>query len=148
MRKGRKDRVPREAYQFRSGGEDDGLGVYDVEPGGGKPVVVGDRVAVHFDCKWRNLTVYTSRQGMGVTGGTPLGFDVGAKKEGGTLRGLDLGVRGMRVGGRRSLIVPPRLAWGDKQVGEVPPNSELTIEVQLLSIKDSPFGSRVKLVEG
>lgn len=33
---------------------------------------------------------------------------------GGTLRGLDLGVRGMRVGGRRKLIVPPNLAYGDK----------------------------------
>ena len=37
---------------------------------------------------------------MGVTGGSPLGFDVGARGAGGTLKGLDLGVRGMRVGGR------------------------------------------------
>ena len=46
---------------------------------------------------------------MGVTGGTPLGFDVGAKREGGTLPGLDLGVRGMRQGGQRKLLVPPNL---------------------------------------
>ena len=46
---------------------------------------------------------------MGVTGGTPIGFDVGAKKEGGTLPGLDLGVRGMRQGGQRKLLVPPNL---------------------------------------
>lgn len=50
----------------------------------------------------------------------------------------------MRVGGRRSLIVPPNLAWGDRQVGEVPPNSELTIEVEVLSIKRNPLGRRIR----
>jgi hypothetical protein len=50
------------------------------------------------------------RQGIGVTGGNPLGFDVGAVPgAGGTLKGLDLGVRGMKVGGRRKLLVPPEL---------------------------------------
>lgn len=51
---------------------------------------------------------------MGVTGGSPLGFDVGARGAGGTLRGLDLGVQGMRVGGRRKLIVPPELGYGNR----------------------------------
>lgn len=53
---------------------------------------------------------------MGVTGGQPFGFDVGAKpgRGGAGIRGLDLGVRGMRVGGRRKLLVPPNLAYGDK----------------------------------
>lgn len=140
LNKPRRSKIPREKYTFN----EDGLGVYDVEVGGGDPVMLGDRVAVHFDCKWKTLTVYTSRQGMGVTGGNPLGFDVGAEGAGGTLKGLDLGVRGMRVGGRRSLIVPPNLAWGDRQVGEVPPNSELTIEVEVLSIKRNPLGRRIR----
>ena len=52
---------------------------------------------------------------MGVTGGTPLGFDVGAKREGGTLPGLDLGVRGMRQGGQRKLLVPPNLVCSIRQ---------------------------------
>ena len=46
---------------------------------------------------------------MGVTGGTPVGFDVGAPSDYATLPGLDLGVRGMRVGGQRKLLVPPNL---------------------------------------
>lgn len=60
---------------------------------------------------------------MGVTGGSPLGFDVGARGAGGTLKGLDLGVRGMRVRLRRSLpfsppapvppLCPPRLPAPD-----------------------------------
>lgn len=64
-----------------------------------------------------------------MTGGSPLGFDVGAQGPGGTLKGLDLGVRGMRIGGRRKLLVPPNLAYGDKGVGEVPPGATLEFDV-------------------
>jgi len=125
-----------------------GIKYYDVKVGTGLLAKEGERVAVHYDCKWRGITFMTSRQGMGVTGGTPMGFDVGAVGPGGTLKGLDLGVRGMRVGGLRKLKVPPELGYGNKQIGEVPPNSTLDIDVELLSIKTSPAGYRVKLIEG
>jgi FKBP-type peptidyl-prolyl cis-trans isomerase len=74
---------------------------------------------------------------MGVTGGTPVGFNVGTKEgqPGSTLPGIDLGVRGMKVGGVRKLLVPPNLAYGNLQVGEILPNSTLTIDLELLSIK-------------
>ena len=87
---------------------------------------------------------------MGVTGGTPIGFNVGTEdgQPGSTLPGIDLGIRGMRVGGLRRLIVPPNLAYGANGIGEIPPNATLNIDLELLSIKTSPFGSRVKLVEG
>lgn len=58
------------------------------------------------------------------------------------------GVRGMRVGGLRKLRVPPELGYGEKGIGEVPPNSTLDIDVELLSIKTSAFGYQVKVVEG
>lgn len=54
----------------------------------------------------------------------------------------------MRVGGQRKLIVPPDLAYGSRGVGEIPGDATLEFEVQLLSIKNSPFGFRTKLVEG
>ncbi len=54
----------------------------------------------------------------------------------------------MRVGGQRKLIVPPNLAYGDKGIREIPPNATLTMDVQLLSIKQNNFGYRTKLVEG
>ncbi|KAJ8421924.1 hypothetical protein Cgig2_025979 [Carnegiea gigantea] len=57
----------------------------------------------------------------------PYGFDVGESERGRVLKGLDLGVQGMRVGGQRLLIVPPELAYGEKGVQEIPPNA--TIEV-------------------
>lgn len=126
----------------------DGLKIYDVVVGKGQEAELGQRVVVHFEAKWKGVTFITSRQGLGVTGGSPLGFDVGAQGPGGTLKGLDLGVRGMRIGGRRKLLVPPNLAYGDKGVGEVPPGATLEFDVELLSIKQDARGYQVKLVEG
>ncbi|CAI0407541.1 unnamed protein product [Linum tenue] len=79
---------------------------------------------------------------------SPYGFDVGESERGNVLKGLDLGVLGMRVGGQRLLIVPPELAYGKKGVQEIPPNATIEMDVELLSIKQSPFGSPVKIVEG
>lgn len=128
----------------------DGLKYYDLVVGAGAEPKKGDRVAIHFDVKFRNVTFFTTRQGIGVTGGSPFGFDVGQPRDapGSALPGIDLGIRGMRVGGQRRLLVPPALAYGDKGVGEIPPNATLQIDVELLSIKQSAFGTRVKLVEG
>ncbi|KAG0448306.1 hypothetical protein HPP92_027891 [Vanilla planifolia] len=125
-----------------------GLKYYDLKVGGGLKAVKGSRVAVHYVAKWRGVTFMTSRQGLGVTGGTPYGFDVGQSENGTVLKGLDLGVEGMRVGGQRLLIVPPELAYGSRGVQEIPPNATIELDVELLSIKPSPFGSSVKLVEG
>lgn len=126
-----------------------GLKYYDVIAGKGAEAKEGIRVVVHYEAKWKGVTFVTSRQGMGVTGGSPLGFDVGAKPgAGGTLAGLDLGVRGMRVGGRRLLKVPPQLAYGKKGYGEIPPNATVDFDVELLSVKTSAVGFKVKLVEG
>ena len=60
---------------------------FDTIVGTGPVAEEGRRVVVHFEAKWKGVTFITSRQGMGVTGGTPLGFDVGAKPGvGGTLK--------------------------------------------------------------
>ncbi|KAH7844736.1 hypothetical protein Vadar_031164 [Vaccinium darrowii] len=69
----------------------------------------------------------------------PYGFDVGQSEKGNVLKGLDLGVEGMRVGGQRLLIVPPQLAYGSKGVEEIPPNATIELDVELLAIKQSPF---------
>ncbi|XP_039140464.1 peptidyl-prolyl cis-trans isomerase FKBP16-4, chloroplastic-like [Dioscorea cayenensis subsp. rotundata] len=125
-----------------------GLKFYDLKVGSGLKAVKGSRVAVHYVAKWKGITFMTSRQGLGVGGGTPYGFDVGQSEKGSVLKGLDLGVEGMRVGGQRLLIVPPELAYGSKGVQEIPPNATIELDVELLSIKQSPFGTGVKLIEG
>ncbi|KAK4478693.1 hypothetical protein RD792_014187 [Penstemon davidsonii] len=125
-----------------------GLKYYDLKVGGGPEAVKGSRVAVHYVAKWKGITFMTSRQGLGVGGGTPYGFDVGQSEKGKVLKGIDLGVQGMRVGGQRLLIVPPELAYGNKGVQEIPPNATIELDIELLAIKQSPFGSPVKVVEG
>ncbi|WCJ34406.1 Protein kinase family protein [Euphorbia peplus] len=124
-----------------------GLKYYDLMVGSGTKAEKGSRVAVHYVAKWKGITFMTSRQGLGVGGGTPYGFDVGQSERGNVLKGLDLGVEGMRVGGQRLIIVPPELAYGSKGVQEIPPNATIELDVELLSIKQSPFGSPVKIIE-
>jgi len=125
-----------------------GLKYYDIKVGSGAQAVKGSRVAVHYVAKWKGITFMTSRQGLGVGGGTPYGFDVGNSERGNVLKGLDLGVEGMKVGGQRLIIVPPELAYGKKGVQEIPPNATIELDVELLSIKQSAFGTPVKIVEG
>ncbi|EOY08049.1 FKBP-like peptidyl-prolyl cis-trans isomerase family protein isoform 2 [Theobroma cacao] len=100
-----------------------GLKYYDLKVGSGLKAVKGSRVA-------------------------PYGFDVGQSERGNVLKGLDVGVEGMRVGGQRLLIVPPELAYGKKGVQEIPPNATIELDVELLAIKQSPFGTPVKVIEG
>jgi len=140
----RSDSVPESEYKTLP----NGLKYYDLKVGGGKAAEKGSRVAIHYVARWKGLTFMTSRQGMGVTGGSPYGFDIGASESGIVLKGLDYGVEGMRVGGQRLLIVPPELAYGKRGIQEIPPNATIQFDVELLSIKQNSYGSPVKIVEG
>lgn len=62
----------------------------------------------------------------------PFRFKLGA---GVVIRGWDEGVRGMRVGEWRKLVIPSRLAYGDRGTGSIPPRSTLIFEVELLAIE-------------
>jgi FKBP-type peptidyl-prolyl cis-trans isomerase FkpA len=65
-------------------------------------------------------------------GRTPFTFTVGT---GQVIKGWDQGLPGMRVGGKRRLIIPPSLAYGDARSGLIPPNATLLFDIQLLSIQ-------------
>lgn len=66
--------------------------------------------------------------------GLPFGFIVGVGK---VIKGWDQGILGMKVGGKRTLIIPPQLAYGDKDVGNglIPPNSTLIFDIELVDVK-------------
>ena len=65
-------------------------------------------------------------------GARPLAFKVG---EGIVIRGWDLGVRGMRVGGTRQLVVPSRFAYGPRGTAKVPPNSVMVFVMRLDGVR-------------
>lgn len=101
----------------------------DLIEGTGAEAKAGDEVTVHY-------------VGVGYDSGTefdsswdrnePFTFSLGG---GEVIRGWDLGVEGMKVGGRRELIIPPDLAYGSEGSGTIAPNATLVFVVDLLGVK-------------
>jgi FKBP-type peptidyl-prolyl cis-trans isomerase FkpA len=65
-------------------------------------------------------------------GSSPFQFRLGA---GSVIQGWDLGLRGMKAGGRRRLVIPPPLAYGSSRSGAIPPNATLLFEVDLIEVQ-------------
>ena len=65
-------------------------------------------------------------------GGKPLTFQVDARNG---IRGWDMGIQGMKVGGKRTLIIPGYLAYGPKGNGSIPPNATLIFDLELMDVK-------------
>jgi len=64
-------------------------------------------------------------------GKTPFSFTLGA---GEVIKGWELGVPGMLIGGERRLVIPPSLAYGDTRSGIIPPNATLVFDITLLNV--------------
>jgi FKBP-type peptidyl-prolyl cis-trans isomerase len=105
-----------------------GLVYIDLREGSGILAEKGRVVHIHFTA-WVDKTEVMFDYRDAKTG--PYSFRLG---EGGVLRGLDEGVVGMRIGGRRRLLIPPRLGHGSKATKLIPPNSRLTYDVELVAV--------------
>ena len=106
-----------------------GLKYEDLQEGTGEAAKPGDTVEVHYTGWLKEGTKFDSSKDRG----RPFSFRLGA---GQVIKGWDEGVAGMKVGGKRKLIIPPDLGYGARGAGGViPPNAELTFEVELLGIK-------------
>ncbi|MBI3901685.1 MAG: FKBP-type peptidyl-prolyl cis-trans isomerase [Nitrosomonadales bacterium] len=109
----------------------------DIKVGKGEKIAQGKMVLVHFtgwlyDEKAANHhgKKFDSSRDMGRR---PLKFRFGMKQ---VIAGWDQGLAGMRVGGRRTLIVPPELAYGDSGTGKlIPPHATLVFDVELLGVQ-------------
>ena len=112
---------------------DSGLQYRDVKEGTGEKPKKGQTCVVHYtgwlwveDAKGKKFDSSKDR-------GEPFDFPVG---EGRVIKGWDEGVAGMKVGGKRELIIPPDLGYGDRGAGGViPPNATLFFEVELLEVR-------------
>ena len=100
----------------------------DVTVGTGAEAKYNTRVTVHYTGWLPNGKQFDSSRN-----GTPFQFTIGAKE---VIRGWDEGVPGMKVGGRRKLVLPADLGYGrDGAPPDIPPNSVLVFDVELLEVK-------------
>jgi peptidylprolyl isomerase len=109
---------------------DSGLGIIDIEEGTGEAPAQGQTVAMNYT-GW--LSEDGSKFDSSLDRGTPFEFTLGA---GQVIAGWDEGVATMGVGGKRRLIIPSELAYGEAgRPPTIPPNAELTFDVELVEIK-------------
>ena len=114
----------------------------DLVTGTGAVAAPGNTATLNFEL-WLYNPAGTASKGTRIQGssdpnpqvpGTPIGpitFVIGAGR---LIPGFDQGVRGMQVGGRRRMYVPPSLAYGSSGSGNIPPNASIVFEVELTTL--------------
>ncbi len=114
------------------------LKIIDRQVGTGKEAQVGKAAMIQYtgwlydekapDNKGKEFDSSSKREGL------PFGFIIGVGR---VIKGWDQGVIGMKVGGKRTLIIPPALGYADKNIGNglIPPNSTLLFDLELVEIK-------------
>ena len=105
----------------------EGLQIEDLEIGTGDEAAPGHTVSVHYTGWLTNGTKFDSSKDRR----DPFVFNLG---KGQVIKGWDEGVKGMKVGGKRTLIVPAALGYGSRGIGPIPPNATLVFEVELLGV--------------
>lgn len=113
------------------------LKIVDVQVGTGREAESGKAAMVHYT-GWLYDEKASGNKGKqfdsSTARGVPFGFVLGVGR---VIKGWDQGVAGMKVGGKRTLIIPPQLAYGAKDVGNglIPANSTLLFDIELVEVK-------------
>jgi peptidylprolyl isomerase len=107
-----------------------GLKYYDFAPGSGDSPQPGQTITVHYTGWFENETMFDSSR----LRDQPFSFVLGQGK---VIAGWEEGLASMKVGGKRQLLIPPELAYGQEGAGggAIPPNASLIFEVEALAIK-------------
>ena len=107
-----------------------GLQYEDTTVGGGAEAEPGQHVHVHYTGWLYNDGQQGAKFDSSVDRNDPFAFSLGA---GMVIKGWDEGVAGMKIGGKRTLVIPPHLGYGARGAGGViPPNATLKFDVELL----------------
>jgi len=105
-----------------------GLKYIDIALGDGAMPETGDKVVVHYTGTLEDGTKFDSSRDRNRPFEFPLGM-------GRVIKGWDEGLASMRIGGKRQLIIPANLGYGDRATGKIPANSTLIFDVELIDIK-------------
>ena len=109
---------------------DNGLVIEDIIEGDGKEANDYNKVVVNYTGKLEDGSIFDSSLSPGKE---PFTFTIGV---GSVIKGWDVGLKGMKVGGKRKLTIPPELGYGDRGAGNViPPGATLIFEVELLEVE-------------
>jgi len=106
-----------------------GVVINDIVVGQGAEIKPGQSVSVHYILSLSDGTVIQNSKNSG----TPYRFTFGVDK---TIAGWEIGLAGMKVGGVRTVVIPPELAFGSEQNGSIPPNSTLIFTIELLDVSN------------
>ena len=107
----------------------DGLKYTDDQVGTGAEATAGKTAVVHYTGWLSDGTKFDSSKDRG----QPFSFPLGGGR---VIKGWDEGVVGMKIGGKRTLIIPPELGYGARGApGAIPPNATLRFEVELLDVR-------------
>ena len=111
-----------------------GLQFTDDHPGMGATPKAGQTCVMHYTGWLYDNGVKGKKFDSSVDRGQAFSFTLGVGK---VIKGWDEGVASMKVGGKRTLIIPPQLGYGARGAGgAIPPNATLMFDVELLGIKD------------
>lgn len=109
--------------------------VIDTKIGKGAEANVGSTVFMHYT-GWLYRPLAKNQHGRqfdsSIPRGEPLDFQIGTGR---VIKGWDQGIVGMKVGGKRTLIIPSELAYGAKAMPGIPANSALIFDVELMDVK-------------
>lgn len=106
----------------------------DLQVGSGATAASGNRLTVHYTL-WLYDATSADQKGIQLESTTPESPFIFTLTGGQVIDGWIQGVSGMREGGRRRLVVPPSLGYGQSRNGIIPPNATLLFEIQLVTVE-------------
>ena len=101
--------------------------------GSGVEIINHSKIKVHYLGKLEDGTKFDSSYDRG----EPLSFQIGLRQ---VIEGWENGLMGMKVGGKRTLIIPPEFAYGERGAGDlIPPNATLVFDVEIIDVQTQMY---------